>query len=130
MPSFFFKGKNWKLASEKKWVEEDVDRASLTNRVGQVSIGGVDYDVFPMEGGFAAVESREPIQEPVQKVRWIVNAAGGNVNRQVSARDESEARKKLEQICEVFQTVGILYLVKEDGTSEKICAFSASKKVS
>ena len=125
MDSKVFRGKNWKLASERKWLDEGIDKSTLGERVGSLVIGEKEYDVFPITDGFAAVEA---IKEVAQKEYWVVNAAGGNVNRKIAARDENEACRRLEQICLDFNTVGVLYLVKEDGSSEKIASFDGHSK--
>lgn len=119
-----FRGKNWKLASEQKWEEDNVRQESLGERVGCITFDSEEYGVHVVDDGFAAVKI---VKEEVQKIRWIVNAAGGNINRHIAARDEVEARKRLEQICTDWKTVGVLYMWKEDGSLERICTHSYSK---
>lgn len=129
MSSFVFRGKNWKLASEKRWVGDNVDSNLLKGRVGKTVIGGKEYEVFALDEGFAAVSdfpkaSSEP-REPSKKAQWVINVAGGNVNRFITAKDENEARKILEQVCQSFNSSGALFLVKEDGSTEKLYFFNA-----
>ena len=50
-----FAGKNWKLASPKKWVSASI-LLDETAHVGELSINGKQYDIFKLNEGFAAKE--------------------------------------------------------------------------
>jgi len=54
-PVLMFAGKNWKLASPKKWIPMNlaVDGYSV---VGELKLNGKEYSVFKLPEGFAAKE--------------------------------------------------------------------------
>jgi hypothetical protein len=51
---FVFSGKNWKLASPKKWKDGSVESPS-SKPVGEVNLSGNLCDVFKLETGFVAI---------------------------------------------------------------------------
>lgn len=53
-----FSGKNWKLASEKKWTEKTIDVTGF-EKVGETKIRGKAYHVLKGPDVFAAVKIRE-----------------------------------------------------------------------
>lgn len=52
-PVLVFGGKNWKLASPKKWVPATLVIDGYPS-VGELNIGGKDYEVLKLNEGFAA----------------------------------------------------------------------------
>lgn len=114
-----FRGKNWKLASEKKWDDDQV--GALGDQVGTLVLNGEEHLIHLIEGGFAAVQNTK--EEP--KPRWIANLMGGNKIQWVHAKDEAEARKRLETICNELKTIGTLFSLKEKDRTERVCTFDA-----
>ena len=51
-----FAGKNWKLASPKKWVPTNLDFWADYAQVGELTINGKAYTIFKLAEGFAAKE--------------------------------------------------------------------------
>ena len=50
-----FGGKNWKLASPKKWVAASLSLDGLA-AVGELAINGKEYIIYKLTEGFAAKE--------------------------------------------------------------------------
>jgi hypothetical protein len=55
-PVLVFAGKNWKLASPKKWVPMNLSLDGC-DIIGQITIAGKNYSVFRLPDGFAAYET-------------------------------------------------------------------------
>jgi hypothetical protein len=53
IPVLLFGGKNWKLASPKKWVKANISVEGCP-QVGELNIDGQDYVVIKLAEGFAA----------------------------------------------------------------------------
>jgi len=120
-----FRGKNWKLAGEKKWLPEKV--STLLGKVGHVKFGDEDFDVHEVDDGFAAVPQIE--KEYVRPdIQYSINAGGGNWNVGVKAQDDEEAKSQLIKFCDIRNTVGTLYRVdNRDGSVVRIAGYNARK---
>lgn len=116
-----FHGKNWKLASPNKWIEAKV---SLLNKVGLVTLDGKEFDVFAVDGGFAAVpKAKDKEREPkyyVPRVRWIVNCNGGNRHTSVRGENLEEALENFQSLMKKWNTFGTLHRQDVDGTITKV----------
>jgi hypothetical protein len=112
-----FRGKNWKLASEKKWSEEEVRSESVGDRIGITTFDDEEYEIYVFEDGFAALKASK---EEAQGAKWIVNAAGGNITRCIFARNEEEALERLKEICTEWKSAGVLYLWKNPKELERV----------
>lgn len=114
-----FHGKNWKLAGEKKWQDDEFE-GELNDPVGVLQLNGELHQVHPHEDSFLAV--KEVKEEPVRTI-YQINAAGGNINTRITAGSPEEARNRFIQLCESWGVNGTLSVRVGTGPLEKLHSF-------
>lgn len=118
-----FRGKNWKLASESKWKDEDIDTVP-EDAVGTLKIGEMVYTVYMIPDGFCAFDETRAHSIPTS---WHCGVMGGNVNFTLYTDDEAEAARKFRESCEHWKSFGTMYRRTDTGL-EKVMGYDGRPK--
>lgn len=120
----YFAGKNWKLAGLNKWKDISLEETpDPEKRVAVFPLDGFEYHIFPHESGFIAVEPPPDKSLP----KWIVNAAGGNINRIICCEEE-HVMERAREIMDSFAVDAVVYRVSDDGSTAHFISLSKNVK--
>ena len=115
-----FQGKNWKLASDKKWVEADLDERPDSGYVGVKSFDDEynSFSVYEIDGNFIAIEDAVSVRK---YPRYVVQAAGGAIR--YGLLDLEEAKLALKETCKNLKTLGDVWLLEENTPAKKVFSY-------